>query len=286
MEIINNIAYENIQEQNWCVYIHTNKINNKAYIGITQQKPEHRWQNGHGYKNNKYFWRSIQKYGWDNFEHIIFANDLTQNKAEHIEILLIALYNTTNSDFGYNLSVGGSASHTGVKHSKATKEKMSEKAKERFIIPENNPFYGKKHTEESKIKIGDGHRNPTENTRKKMSESAKKRCTDEWKAWQRELAYERYENNKEFVNGKYVCTNNPMYGRTHSKKSKEKMTTSNRNRKEIYQFDKEHNYIATYNSIREASKMTGISRDVISRICNNGIKPNDKFLFSFVMEVT
>jgi group I intron endonuclease len=286
MGITNNIAYENIKEQNWCVYIHTNKINNKAYIGITQQKPEHRWQNGYGYKNNKYFWRSIKKYGWDNFEHIIFAKNLTQNEAEHIEILLIALYDTTNSNFGYNISIGGVASHTGVKHSKETKEKISEKAKERFIIPENNPFYGKKHTEESKIKIGDGHRNPSDETRKKMSESAKKRCTDEWKIWQRELAYERYANDKEFINGRSVCTNNPMYGKKHSKESKEKMTKANRNRKEVYQFDKECNYIATYNSIREASKITGISRDVISRICNNGMKLNDEFLFSFIMEVT
>lgn len=59
-------------EKPYCVYIHTNKINKKSYIGITCQKPEHRWGcNGNGYAECPHFWRAIQKYGWDNFDHKI-----------------------------------------------------------------------------------------------------------------------------------------------------------------------------------------------------------------------
>lgn len=36
------------EERNYKVYIHTNKLNNKKYIGITKQDPERRWKNGWG----------------------------------------------------------------------------------------------------------------------------------------------------------------------------------------------------------------------------------------------
>jgi len=35
------------------IYMHKNKINNKVYIGYTtQKKPNDRWANGCGYKEN------------------------------------------------------------------------------------------------------------------------------------------------------------------------------------------------------------------------------------------
>ena len=36
-------------EKTWTVYMHTNKINNKVYVGITSQKVQNRWNNGKGY---------------------------------------------------------------------------------------------------------------------------------------------------------------------------------------------------------------------------------------------
>ena len=56
------------------IYMHINKINNKKYVGITYQNPpEKRWKNGKAYlkTSNPYFYNSIQKYGWESFEHII-----------------------------------------------------------------------------------------------------------------------------------------------------------------------------------------------------------------------
>jgi len=187
------------EDRRWCVYIHRNKIDNKSYIGTTQQKPERRWQNGCGYKNNPHFWRAIEKYGWDNFEHIIFANDLCQNDAAHIEMLLIALYNTTDSAYGYNVSIGGDFSHLGIKHSAETKQKMAKKMKERFVNPENHPMYGKSHTEESKKKMSESRLNPSRETRKKMSKAKLGTYFDEY-GNQCQITVCQYDTNGELIN--------------------------------------------------------------------------------------
>lgn len=95
---------------NYIVYIHRNKINNKAYIGITRNSIEVRsGSNGYRYKSSSHFSHAIQKYGWDNFEHIIFMENLSQKQAKKIEYLLIKMFDTTNSNYGYNLKDGGDA---------------------------------------------------------------------------------------------------------------------------------------------------------------------------------
>lgn len=97
------------------VYCHTNKINNKKYIGITSQKPKQRWGvNGSKYKENTYFTRAINKYGWDNFDHKILFEKLTKEEACVIEMQLIKQYKSNTRKYGYNLSSGGEMGYTGV----------------------------------------------------------------------------------------------------------------------------------------------------------------------------
>ena len=116
----------NIRMKNYCVYCHTNKINGKKYIGITSQKPEQRWRNGNGYRNNEYFFRSIEKYGWHNFSHEILYTDLSKKEAERIEAKLIAEYKTQENQNGYNIEAGGNS--TG-RTSQSTRQKISEALK-------------------------------------------------------------------------------------------------------------------------------------------------------------
>ena len=121
------------------IYIHINKINNKAYIGQTSCDVKLRWQNGYNYKPCTHFYNAIQKYGWDNFKHIIFATGLTQEEANHMERLLIALYDTTNPKVGYNLRSGGNHS----KLSEETKRKMRvAKAKKIYCFELDKVFIG------------------------------------------------------------------------------------------------------------------------------------------------
>ena len=136
------------QENCYTVYMHKNKINNKVYIGITKTKPKYRWQNGKGY-NNQVFYKAIQKYGWDNFEHIILENNLFQKEAEEKEIYYIKKYKSYNPNYGYNVSKGGRVNN-GVVCSEETKKKISIANKGK-----KNGMYGKHHTKEEINKISE-----------------------------------------------------------------------------------------------------------------------------------
>ncbi len=91
----------------YTVYCHRNKINGKVYIGLTSKKVETRWRNGRGYESSPHFWSAIQQYGWDSFEHIILAENLTSQEASEQEKYYIELYNSTDPNYGYNLREGG-----------------------------------------------------------------------------------------------------------------------------------------------------------------------------------
>lgn len=132
-----------INNNTWTVYCHMNKINNKAYVGITSKKnPNERWRNGNGYADTPHLGAAIKKYGWNNFEHIIIASNLTENEACNFERLLIEKMNLLDDNYGYNISSGG---NKGCRFKGVTA-----------------PMYGKHHTAESKEKnrqkhLGIGH---------------------------------------------------------------------------------------------------------------------------------
>lgn len=95
------------ESNNWKVYAHFNKLNNKAYIGITKRNPKYRFRNGKGYYANKHFTSAIEKYGWDGFTHEILADHLTLEQASEIERAVIYFLNTTDRNYGYNIRSGG-----------------------------------------------------------------------------------------------------------------------------------------------------------------------------------
>lgn len=108
----------------WKIYVHINKINGKLYIGQTGEKNVNkRWNGGMNYSDSPYFWNAIQKYGWDNFDHLILIDNIsTVEEANLIEQFLIKKYNTNNRSFGYNIEKGG------LNHSlsEETKQKISQ----------------------------------------------------------------------------------------------------------------------------------------------------------------
>lgn len=95
------------KDNKYVVYLHTLKSDGRKYVGITCQNPEKRWKNGRGYTHNSYFANTIQKYGWDTFKHEIVFENLTEDQACLKEKALIKLFNTTDRDYGFNLTSGG-----------------------------------------------------------------------------------------------------------------------------------------------------------------------------------
>lgn len=125
-----------IYNDTYCVYIHTNKINGKRYVGqtINGNNINKRWSNGLGYKTCTAFYRAIQKYGWDSFEHEIVASNLTKEEANNFEIILINKLNTNNQKFGYNISKGGN--DTSYAHTLESRLKQSETMKKLYLNKE------------------------------------------------------------------------------------------------------------------------------------------------------
>lgn len=162
-------------ERNYKLYVHI-APNGKKYYGITKQKPERRWQNGKGYSSNQHFASAIKKYGWDNIQHIVLHEGLDEDEAKELEQYMIQWYNTTNRNYGYNISLGGESGS----HSEETKKKLSEmnKGKNHPLYGrrgKDNPNYGSHRTEETKKKLSEINKGKrlTEETRKKISEAKK-----------------------------------------------------------------------------------------------------------------
>jgi len=161
----------------YIVYQHKNKINNKVYIGITSRTPQERWgSQGCNYKSSPYFYNSIQKYGWDNFEHNILYTNLTKEEACKKEQELIKQFNSMNREFGYNSTSGGEV----FVMNDETKQKISK------ALQGNKNNLGHPCSEEKKRKISEAQkgRQFTEEHKKKLSEAAKKRhtpCSEEKK---------------------------------------------------------------------------------------------------------
>lgn len=89
----------------YCIYIHKNKINGKVYVGKTNNV-KRRWKgDGYYYQSCSKFYAAIQKYGWENFEHIILEDDLTLEQANNREQYYINFYNSQQN--GYNILNGG-----------------------------------------------------------------------------------------------------------------------------------------------------------------------------------
>lgn len=240
------------------VYVHVNKINGKIYIGQTKQTLEQRYKNG--YEHCRHFWNAIQKYGWDNFEHIILVDNLSIDMANIIEEELIKKYNTTNHNNGYNMKSGG------LNHipSEETRKLMSE-----AHSGERHWNYGKHWGDDFKKKLSEIHtgREMTDEWKQKISNKNKgKRHTNETKEKMRESK---------------VGIKNPMYGKHISEKT---IQLRRENCKHILQYDLNGVFIKEWTSSVDISKEYNVDISNIIRCCLGETKSCVNYMWKYKNE--
>lgn len=109
----------------YTVYVRTNKINGKQYVGQTKNfnKREKAWNSYKELYANPKISEDRNKYGLENFETIILAETNNREDAWKLEKKYIAEFNTKFPN-GYNLSDGGKGP-VGTVHSEEARRKMS-----------------------------------------------------------------------------------------------------------------------------------------------------------------
>jgi len=111
----------------YAIYIVTNVVNAKQYVGITNNL-DRRWsRHKKALGETPLLHRAIKKYGKDSFVFSHIADAFDKEAAFDLERLLIEQHNTFNPN-GYNMTKGGECgvgAKPGRVLSKETKEKIS-----------------------------------------------------------------------------------------------------------------------------------------------------------------
>lgn len=133
------------------VYITENLSNGKRYVG--QRRFSYGWKNYLG--SGTAIKSAVKKYGCDSFRRKIIEVANCLDDLNSLEIFYIDLYNAPRNDRYYNIASGGKNGNTLA--GKTEKEMVIFKRNNRkshlgIFDGEKNPFYGKKHTPESRKK--------------------------------------------------------------------------------------------------------------------------------------
>lgn len=199
------------------VYLITNKINGKQYVGQhVGTCLDTYWRRNvylalSGRQKKRLLYRAICKYGPDNFEVIILVIVDSKEEMDRYEIGLIAHLDLCNPEKGYNLTSGGegtvgfkpdeevrkkmSESHVGLKMPESHSRKLSERNKG------NKYSLGRKMTKDNFDKLMAVHKGAkrSEETRRKLSESHKGKKQSKETILKRSLALKGRKQSEESI---------------------------------------------------------------------------------------
>lgn len=246
------------------IYLFTNTINGKRYVGQTTQPIEKRyWQHENDAMVKKLPYPlhcAIRKYGMHNFKMKILSRCWSMEEMNHREGYYIKLFNTiVGNKKGYNVLLGGSNS----KRSDETKKKMSIAFTGRVKSPEERLKMslrnkGKKLSEQHKEKLR------ISSTGKTQSPEARKKVSDS------KIGKPRSEATKQKVREANL-------GKKYGEETIKKLRLCRKNLVPVTCVETG----TTYPSMNEAARQTGLGLDQIIRSVN-GKKIKSCFTFKKV----
>lgn len=131
------------------IYITTNLVNNRKYIGKCEYNRINGWEEYLG--SGKILRQAIKKYGRENFRREIIYEAETLGELNAAEKYYVAQYNACESSEFYNIASGGTGGNTRLGYSSEEYDAY----RMRFSHPgELNGMYGRKQSDESKSKNG------------------------------------------------------------------------------------------------------------------------------------
>ena len=231
------------------VYKATNRITRQVYIGITQSSLNDRIARHIRTSRSKkggYFHNAISLYGIEAFDWSVLKYCVSKKELVQNEQFYIAQYRSNLPDKGYNLTFGGD----GCQATEETRHKIS------------NALRGRRHSEETKKKIGVGmlaakKRNGTlslrKQTRTRISLAIKGKVIRQEVRQKISLAMRGNENGSRY-------------------------------RKPVLKLDRCGDIIERFSSIAEAARKCQLDRGSLSDVCKGKRKTCGGFLWGFENE--
>jgi group I intron endonuclease len=162
------------------VYLITNRVNGKQYVGQTVQTLKQRWDKHNVNDNCPAMAKAIKKYGRESFDIETLHTCETKEEMDFVEIFYISLL-STKPPYGYNLTDGGDGA-AGFKMPDSAKEKLrilatgrvaSEETRKKMSISHK----GQKRTEEARRNISLAKLGNTSRLGRKHSEETKQKMS-------------------------------------------------------------------------------------------------------------
>lgn len=242
------------------VYITTNHINGKKYIGQKRYDKANKWKSYLG--SGIHLKRAISKYGSENFSKEIIEDCKTKECLDEREKYWIEHYNAVKSDEFYNIASGGDGGDTRAGYSEEQFRQSEEFRKERVkeSLPRGEASGVSKLTEQQVLEII---------TRLKNNDFT----TDIAKDYH--VAVETIGSIRNHKTWTHLTKDIVFDDISCHRKERTRKT------KPVVQYTENGKYIAAYESARIAEQETGISYKLISAVCNGQKRIAHGFVWRF-----